>query len=665
MKKRIAVLGGGPAALSTAWQLTATPELRSRFQVDLYTMGHRLGGKCASGRDDQGRILEHGLHILFGFYENFFRMMRQAYAELDRPAAHPMPTWRHAFKPGDLGGLHGPAGVRTFAYPRNRGVPGDGAPRGRRDLATGALLAALQLVTGWRTFSRLEARRFPEPWQGLPTDIPELAPLQDGLEDALLACGRGLPLQAWRPLTRLRHRLLDRIGPVEPLVVVDLWSALATGLVADRVSGLADLERLDDEDWADWLVRHGAHAHTVQSPWGRAVYDAAFSFVDGDPGRPAVAAGSALLGQLLASGRYQGACFYKMQTGMGAAVIAPLYEVLRRRGVHFHFFHRVEALQVDGDELVGVALSRQVDAPDYQPLIDVDGLPCWPHEPLWDQLPDGARGRSMESYWDRGGEPIALQAGEDFDRVVFALPIGTVPHVASQLLDISPLWRTMNHHVASVTTVALQVWSDRSTPELGWTQGQPLVSCGAPPFSTWADMSQVLPTERFGSARHVSYLCGTVAGPRHVPLPQDDPTFLRTQRDGLDAAAWLEGHLGDVLPAFRAQPFPWELICGPGQGSERFAGVHVAVNCEPHERCTLALPGSTRHRLGAGESGFARLVLAGDWIANGVNMACVEGAVTSGLLAAEVISGQPVPRAGRVPSRSTRTAVGSADDDAA
>jgi uncharacterized protein with NAD-binding domain and iron-sulfur cluster len=52
---------------------------------------------------EQGRIEEHGLHVLMGCYENTFRLIRKCYGELTglglrRPGA-PLSTWREAFKP--------------------------------------------------------------------------------------------------------------------------------------------------------------------------------------------------------------------------------------------------------------------------------------------------------------------------------------------------------------------------------------------------------------------------------------------------------------------------------------------------------------------------------------------------------------------------------------
>src|SRR5499427_7217039 len=99
---RVAVIGGGCAALTTAFELSR-PEHGGRYQVTVYQLGWRLGGKGASGRGPSGRIEEHGLHLWMGFYENAFRLMRECYAELARPPGScPIVSWRDAFEPAPL-----------------------------------------------------------------------------------------------------------------------------------------------------------------------------------------------------------------------------------------------------------------------------------------------------------------------------------------------------------------------------------------------------------------------------------------------------------------------------------------------------------------------------------------------------------------------------------
>ena len=47
-REKIAIIGGGIGALTSAYFLT-DPLLAGRFEVTVYTMGWRLGGKGASG----------------------------------------------------------------------------------------------------------------------------------------------------------------------------------------------------------------------------------------------------------------------------------------------------------------------------------------------------------------------------------------------------------------------------------------------------------------------------------------------------------------------------------------------------------------------------------------------------------------------------------------
>jgi hypothetical protein len=72
---RVAVIGGGCAGMAAAWELSKQPG----FEIHVYEKSWCLGGKAASARAADGRILEHGLHVWLGFYENAFRMMRECY----------------------------------------------------------------------------------------------------------------------------------------------------------------------------------------------------------------------------------------------------------------------------------------------------------------------------------------------------------------------------------------------------------------------------------------------------------------------------------------------------------------------------------------------------------------------------------------------------------
>lgn len=149
-RTKVAIVGGGVGGLTTAFELTR-PEHEGRFDVTVYQLGWRLGGKGASGRnlDRANRIEEHGLHVWMGFYENAFRMLRETYAEIAarradarRPKARrrfpdaPVPPepffddWRDAFFPDPHIAVGSPAPDGTWDawtawFPPTPGLPGD------------------------------------------------------------------------------------------------------------------------------------------------------------------------------------------------------------------------------------------------------------------------------------------------------------------------------------------------------------------------------------------------------------------------------------------------------------------------------------------------------------------------------------------------------------
>ena len=84
--------------MATAYLLSSGAN-KGRFDVTVYQMGHRLGGKCAITRGPGGRIQEHGVHMLFGFYHNTFAMLRDLYKEVEPllPEDYPIKTLMQAY----------------------------------------------------------------------------------------------------------------------------------------------------------------------------------------------------------------------------------------------------------------------------------------------------------------------------------------------------------------------------------------------------------------------------------------------------------------------------------------------------------------------------------------------------------------------------------------
>jgi len=141
MRKKVIILGGGVSGCSAAYWLTSTPELREKYEVTLYQMGWRLGGKGASGRNvAKGfRSEEHGPHIWYGGYENALRMLRDCYQQyFDKHENHGPYTEmigksdRVAFLRSHQAGFIKEEGdhqyVWNWEFPEYKGTDGDGSP---------------------------------------------------------------------------------------------------------------------------------------------------------------------------------------------------------------------------------------------------------------------------------------------------------------------------------------------------------------------------------------------------------------------------------------------------------------------------------------------------------------------------------------------------------
>ena len=70
---RVVVVGGGPAGLAAAEDLAVRGHA-----VALVSMGHLLGGKACSWRDGLGRVVEHGQHIVGGFYREMGALLARS-----------------------------------------------------------------------------------------------------------------------------------------------------------------------------------------------------------------------------------------------------------------------------------------------------------------------------------------------------------------------------------------------------------------------------------------------------------------------------------------------------------------------------------------------------------------------------------------------------------
>jgi uncharacterized protein with NAD-binding domain and iron-sulfur cluster len=370
---------------------------------------------------------------------------------------------------------------------------------------------------------------------------------------------------------------------------------------------------------------------------------------------------------------YRGSLFWRMNAGMGDVVFAPLYQVLKQRGVRFEFFHRLRNVGLSPDNagespyvetLEFDVQARVAGGGEYQPLVDVHKLPSWPSQPQYSQLVNGramARtGRAFESIWEKHRAGVKnLKVGRDFDFVVLGVSVGVLPEVARELIDREPRWRQMVHHVKTVPTQAFQLWMRESTAELGWSSPPANLSGFIEPFDTWAEMSHLIPEESWKEpVRSIAYFCSVLPDAAKDGATVNE-SFHREQREVVRANAvhFLNTGAEALWPhAVRKGSFRWEILAAgnkparkPGSkrnrskrpGQEQFESQYWAANINPTDRYIQSLPGSTVHRLSPLDMSFDNLTIAGDWTATGLDSGCIESAVISGLLAAHAISGRP------------------------
>jgi uncharacterized protein with NAD-binding domain and iron-sulfur cluster len=737
-KHKIAILGGGMAALTAAFELTNRPGWKDRYELTVYQQGHRLGGKGASGRNrkNHDRIEEHGLHIWLGFYENAFRVIKDVYAELGRNPTMPNATFRDAFKPHDYVVLEEQVddGWRHWEmpFPRNDAEPGSGGV-----LPTGwdFLVMLLRWMADSFEASPLSDKRYgtthvvrtaldtllggPPSIEAVPSTVGgqtlidhALSPFEslqrsiagilglggfdaDGPEciaptsaKAFLPVAHELakatPPEARHPRSNqgqsilkfidhfanwlweeVKSKITDDDESRRLFIALDYGAANVRGMIRDGiVFPPYDFRAIDRWDYKDWLRRHGASEITIQSAPVRALYDLVFSADDG------MAAGVALYGALRGLFTYKGAVMWKMQGGMGDVIFAPLYTVLRRRGVKFEFFHRVRALSLSGDKhrVSTIEIGRQVtlkDGREYKPLFDVKGLPSWPSEPLYEQIVEGeelqARKVDLEAHWTdwEDEERIRLELGRDFDHVVFGISVSAVPHLCKELLEHSQPLADMVASTKTKATQAMQLWLTPTAQQLGWKGLPPIVGCYEKPFDTWADMSFLVDKESWKPPHvpgHIAYLCNLLED-EGEPTGEADTSFAPRQhaRAVRNAVHWLTNSVHYLWPDATTRNDPeelnWDWLVDPedGIGRERLENQYIRANVNPSDRYVLSVPGSTRYRLRAHQSGYHNFFLAGDWLLTSINGGCIEAAVMGGMQASRAISGYPKVIVGDLP----------------
>ncbi|MGB0941534.1 MAG: NAD(P)-binding protein [Marinomonas sp.] len=703
--RKLAVLGGGVATITSLFDLTSQPDWKEKYDITLYQMGWRLGGKGASGRnlEDHGRIEEHGIHVWFGFYYNAFKCMRACYEELDRPKDKPLSTLYEAFTPH-----HSTALAQDFRHdwsvwpvnvPPLPGKVGEGAD-------PVDILEALSVLINWLL---KQAEKEPEPLDEDANFFDFISHVKDEVEDyfedeiilvavkKLKVVKNGLSECATQKDKNKFDKLINEIICImedvrETLTgllsiparlnlkinriytSLDFVLTMGIGVLKGELYVPGALSKINDQNFKDWLTLWGASELTTSGPLMNGMYGGFFAYKDGDLSQPNVEAGTVIKAGLWAIVAVRESFVWRMHAGMGDVVFAPYYEVLKRRGVKFKFFHQVEeicAIEKDGRHLISeiriaqqVPLKQGVD--EYCPLVDVKDLPCWPSAPLYKQIEPSIAAKliendiNLESFWSNWSElydqpKITLKMGEDYDQVIFGISVASIPSVAPSLMALNPVFKTMAEGLSTVATQAYQVWQNQDIESLGWPEykegeeAPEILGFDSQSLDSWADVSYLVKREEWqagdpDSPKDISYFCGVFAPDTAPKAP--DPSYPKSQKAKVEAGVkdFMLNRVGFLWPNANPQEgvYKWEYLVAPSQmkGEERLDAQYCRANIDPSERYVQSTVGTTKLRLKTDESGFDNLLITGDWILNGFNMGCVESATISGLQTARAVKGE-------------------------
>ncbi|HEY3252680.1 MAG TPA: NAD(P)-binding protein [Polyangiaceae bacterium] len=687
-KKRVLILGGGPAGLASAFALTRTEALRAEFEVTVIEPGWRLGGKCRSGRQGpMNRLDQNGTHYLFGAYDNCFGVAREVYDELALQGEQRFGTFQSNFIPRSLLAMkqffQGQWHDWLVQLPTNCEAPGTGsASLGLSDFLEMGLEWLIELIAGDGALRGLQSIGiFPAGGEQPPEPHPKfcISKLTDyagvkSLELALSlvrlfkeACDSALlPCIVWilRAFREAARCVLAKCAAEDLLLnrawtLLELGSTMMIGAIEDDIFSAAGYEAVDRYDLREWLGKHGC---SKESRWSAPLatwYNAIAAYHDGQIQQPNMSAAIGFHALLRLTLSYKGAFAYQMRAEVGDSLIAPLFFVLRSRGVRFLFFHRVWDVvpSQDDERIERIEVERQVtlrsgDPFSYQPLIEVNGHLTWPDAPREAQLAEsGAYDPALDSFYTpRRGERFFLEHGTDFDHVVLSFPIQCFKWYCSRQLSARKAWRLMFERVETTESQSVRLALKADLPGLGWNFGPAVLSGFYQPLATWEDNGQLIASETWppdNRPKAIATLFGPA--PAHQPYPGPDQFAYPASRQPVVEASGLKfcrDFAGSLWPnAIDIKNPPaldfnllvtWNDV---GVGEERYRAQALRMNVGPAEAYTRIQQGTLRYRLRVDETGYVNLSFAGDWTRNGFDLPTAEAAVLSGLQAARVLTG--------------------------
>ncbi len=692
-KKKIVIIGGGLSSFTSAFYLTQVPNWQEKYEISIYQLGWRCGGKGASGvnKNIGYRIEEHGLHLWMGFYENAFRMMQNIYTQLNRNPNLPLSSFEKAFKgqPFMIFAENVKSQWRDWQinFPILPGKPGQSdLPNfeGIFDIWFDFIIDQIKNIV-WNNDEEKPKEEAPHGFFGEVSEWfhEKATAFDDWLDHAffvvfekMLRLARFLVLsiddsrsKIVQALNAIRKWFWDKIGHLvegndtvrRAWIILDFFTAVFTGLCEDNALTVQDgkfsldFDILNTYDYIEWLEKNGADKDlTIPSPLVKSMYDGPFAFLKGDVNQPNIEAGTILRIFFRLAFTCKENVVWRMQAGMGDTIFAPAYQLLKNAGVNFHFFQPARKIHLNEqkDEIESIEIGVQARTNgEYNPLFNVNDLDCWPSEPLIDQIiPEDqeiVKTHDLESYWNNlpDRDTKTLMKGVDFDEVILGCSIESLKGLADEIIDSNENWQYMMKEIKTVSTQAFQLWLNQSAEELG-IDDQKLLSSYTEPVDTFSAMNQLLEREKWtlkNNPKYIAYLCGAMPVDYYPPATDKDFDQKIKQQAKDYFIFYINNHLKHLIPnAFDENgEFKWEYLANEDdlKGMERLSTQYWRGNVSPSELYVLSVKNSSRFRIKTNQTGINNLKITGDWIQNGMNAGFVEGGVTSGMLTAEAVSG--------------------------
>ena len=354
--KKVAILGGGAASCTAALALTGQPGWKERYDVTIYQLGWRLGGKARSGRNKNygQRTEEITDHAIPAIYHNTKQLLQYLYRELDRPEGSPMRTFEEAFK------LVGMFSLK----PLNISVDDEDQCFSMHHILKNVLRKALKATMALCDYMKTP---FPE----IDTNISD---------DLLLNTVMVHLVKKW--VNEIENKVQESVPQKELLSYIDISLTIFKGILDDNVpeNGFDSLNHID---FREWLEHHGLTNTALESGVLQFQYDVCQAYVKGDFKFPSIETGTSLKYNLQIYYCHDDVPDFEEQGGLGDMIFAPMYEVLKRRGVKFKFFYKVENLHLNENNpslIEEIRITKQVDLIDdhYDPLIDVKAFQAGP-----------------------------------------------------------------------------------------------------------------------------------------------------------------------------------------------------------------------------------------------------------------------------------------------